>query len=375
MFRLVHVVGGPFEFPRLLSLDAMFEDVANPLGSEDMIRDIDGTTILLTAGGEALDPIGVFVDDAHMIEDVPVFGGGPDLTSTQANAFQWRDVFHGPGHLVEAVHVLFHVEVSRQPSEVEPVADLPLHVGPFGFTRVHPQSLSIVCHLNGDDLPHAVIVDLVKGGSHAVVVPPAQSGDERGFFLARRQVSRTERTPGASTATGFSAKMCFPFSDSVFEMSRAEVWRRAEQHDIDTAVDHFLISIEACELMVWFDGDPVGDVLNFLELIEAPRDAIGESVPHGDQLGIRGCRSMLEKRHRSLSSTAADETNFQDVTPGSKQRGVHGQRGNSRPSQREGTPVFRKVRRDGMAICGVSDMAEVSRNTMEKGNAVKLCVN
>ena len=70
----------------------------------------------------------------------------------------------------------------------------------------------------------------------------------------------TLRTPGASTATGFSTNVCLPFFDRVGQMLRPEVGRSGKDHDVDVAVDDFLVGVEADEdVVVWhldaiFDG-------------------------------------------------------------------------------------------------------------------------
>ena len=62
--------------------------------------------------------------------------------------------------------------------------------------------------------------------------------------------SSTARTPGASTATGFSMKTCLPASTAAAKWIGPEARRRGQDHQVDARVDHLLVGVEADELPV-----------------------------------------------------------------------------------------------------------------------------
>src|SRR5205085_39112 len=70
--------------------------------------------------------------------------------------------------------------------------------------------------------PTRVLVDHREMIVDVAVVRPREHLPEttdRPFVFASAQVARTERTPGASTATGFSAKTCLPASTAALRCS------------------------------------------------------------------------------------------------------------------------------------------------------------
>ena len=70
----------------------------------------------------------------------------------------------------------------------------------------------------------------------------------------------TDSMPGTSTATGFSQKTCLPASTAARRWMRPEAGRRAEQHDIDAAVEQLLVAVEAVEAAIRGHVDLVRDV-------------------------------------------------------------------------------------------------------------------
>ena len=76
-----------------------------------------------------------------------------------------------------------------------------------------PERAGQVVLLHGDDVADRPVLDPLDRFPDAVVVTPAQAGDDVEILLrAISVVSSTRRTPGPSTATGFSQNTCLPFS-------------------------------------------------------------------------------------------------------------------------------------------------------------------
>ena len=192
---------------------ARSDSSARPLGPQHLGAHVVLAARLLPAIADELRPVGVFVDDGEMVVDVAVLRLGEHLPAAHADGLDRVLVLHHPGADVEEVDVLLDVEVAREPGEVVPVAHLVVHVGPVGLARLGPAAAAVVVGEQRDDLADRPVVDAPDGLAEAVVVAQAEAGDDREpFVLASSQVARTERTPGASTATGFSAKTCLPAS-------------------------------------------------------------------------------------------------------------------------------------------------------------------
>src|SRR5262249_11398393 len=137
-----------------------------------------GAVGLLAAHAEALDAVAVLVGDGHVVVDVAELRAGAHLAAARAVAARRVLVAHHPGHLVQAVHVLLDVEVARQPGEVQPVAQLPLHVAPALLAGPVPQRAGVVGALQGEDVPDGVVVDPAHHLAQAGVVAPAQPRDD-----------------------------------------------------------------------------------------------------------------------------------------------------------------------------------------------------
>src|SRR5579875_1754863 len=119
-------------------------NVASPLGTHNVIGNIRGTADLLTASAEQLHAVFVFVNYTMVIENVPIERIRAYLPAAAADGADRIRVLHGPSHLVEAVDVLLDVEIAGQPGKVEPVAQLPFHVAPFGPAFLGPQAAGII---------------------------------------------------------------------------------------------------------------------------------------------------------------------------------------------------------------------------------------
>ena len=102
--------------------------------------------------------------------------------------------------------------------------------------------------------------------------------------------------------------------DGGFQMGRPEVRRRGENHDVDAAVDQFLIGIEAAEMMIFGDGDLVaGFLLQLLgELVQAVFDFVFERIGHRHQLDVLiGVQGIV--RRPGAAAAAADEAQLQRI--------------------------------------------------------------
>ena len=130
-------------------------------------------------------------------------------------------------------------------------------------------------------------------------------------FGAVAQVSRTERTPGASTAHGFSAKTCFPASTAAFRCSGRKCGGVTQEHHVAMS-DHVLVGIEADELGVRFHIDARGDLF----LLEQVWRGFSPGDPRRRRPwrpASRSCRLERVDSGPGAAIAATDEADADDV--------------------------------------------------------------
>ena len=103
----------------------------------DVLTDVVGTAVDLAAHAQHTGAVLVLELDAEVIEDLAEVGVDAHLAATHADGLH-RVPLQGPVGDVDVVDVLFDDVVARQPGEVQPVARLPLHVGPAGLPLAVP---------------------------------------------------------------------------------------------------------------------------------------------------------------------------------------------------------------------------------------------
>ncbi len=128
------------------------------------------------------------------------------------------------------------------------------------------------------------------------------------FFFASAAVAMTSRTPGASTATGFSQKMCLPAATAFFKCCGAEAGRRGEDDDVDVRREHLVDRIEPDELVAFLDLHLVG--LGFADVLEARVDALADDIAHRGQhhILVRGKRVA---QRAGAAAAAADDAELE----------------------------------------------------------------
>src|SRR5690348_895209 len=98
-----------------------------------------------------------------MVEDMPKFGLDSHLASADAEGLDRRFVLQHPGGLIEDMDLLLDDVIAREPGEVEPVAQLPLHVAPLALARIVPEGAAVVVGVDGDDLADGAVVNSRDG--------------------------------------------------------------------------------------------------------------------------------------------------------------------------------------------------------------------
>ena len=182
--------------------------------------------------------------------------------------------------------MLLDVEVAREPGEVVPVAQLPLHVGPAGLPRLDPDPAAVIVGLECPDLSGFAVVNAPDRLLEAVGVTKAEAGNN-GQVLFLRELAGLEHGPDAGRVDGdrLFGENVFSGVDGGAQMAGPEVGRLAQEHDIDAALEYLPVGAEADELPLFWNID-LGGCLAFLQLFEAQAQAVLEGVAHGHELAI-----------------------------------------------------------------------------------------
>src|SRR5262245_32568026 len=109
-----------------------------------------------------------------MIEDMAPFLVGTDLPAAEPGRLRGGLVVHQPRAFVEAVDMLLDVMVAGQPSEIQPVAHLVFHLGPFGLAAAVPERAREIVFLDGADFADGAVEDALHRFADAIIVTPAE---------------------------------------------------------------------------------------------------------------------------------------------------------------------------------------------------------
>ncbi len=203
--------------------------------------------------------------------------------------------------------VLLDDVVAGEPVPVDPVADHPLHVGPAVLPRAIPQGALISerayrQHVADGAVEHAIAHFDARG-----LATQLRAGHHR-ESLGRGVLGRRQDGPHASGihGDGLFKEAVLASRDSGRKVRRAEVWRRAVQHDIHARVDQLHVRVKAGEASALGHVDaPV-----FLQLLARRRDTIGEDI--GQRRDLETGAGVEVVDHRApAAATTPDETSLQ----------------------------------------------------------------
>ncbi len=257
------------------------------------------------------------------------------LSSPEAERLDGRFVVHDPSGLVEAVDVLFDVVIAREPGEVLPVANLRLHLAPLRLTGEELERIGVVIDVEGDKVADGPVVNPLDRLAFGRFIAIAQSRHERealllGFFARLQNAAHARSIDGDRLLDeGVLAR-----GDDRLQVLGPKVRRRGENHDVDAAVDHLLVGVEADEAVVVGDGDPLAKL--HAQVVQARLHPIGKRIAQGREFEVRVGPQRVGGG-ATPASTAADETHLQHIAAGgvraatdrqsSGQRSAHGRGG------------------------------------------------
>src|SRR5262245_41289158 len=118
-----------------------------------------------------------------MVVDIAILRSSPDLTASHSHSANWVFFLHYPRAHVQVMDMLFHIEVSRKPTEVVPVPHLPFHVAPFRLARLRPDRPAIVIGLQCSEIPQLAVMDATNDLLKSQGVAEAQTGNHRKILL------------------------------------------------------------------------------------------------------------------------------------------------------------------------------------------------
>ncbi len=249
---------------------------------------------------------------------MPEFRVGAELTSAHAGRLDRRGAQH-PVRDVDVVDVLLDNVIAREPCEVQPVAQLPLGVGPRRLTVAVPQAALIPEHLARHDLADRAIFN-PSDRRLVIRLMTALGADADAQALLQREFVRGEHRAhaGRVNCDRLLGKDVFSGFSRCRQMCRTEVGRCREDDKVHVSREHLLVGVEARE------GHVVGDLVfrgqrriarrGLGQLGATAGEAIGCEVTHGDELNAVRSTQTIQRRTRA-APTAANQAHANGVGP------------------------------------------------------------
>ena len=217
------------------------------LGANDIVFNFTFAVWPMPATRKGFHAVWPCIDYIKVVKNIAILGIGTNLTTTGTADSFWCLIVHRPHHLVEAVDVLFDIEVTRQPCIVVPVTNLIFHFAVAFVPRASriPDATCQVTALHRDNLTDRPVFNLRKRSQFARVISPAQSRHERQSFRFGH-LRRLHHRPHTRRIDSdwFFAKDMLPGFDGRTQMLRAKM-RRGGQQDYVRFFDHAQIVVEA----------------------------------------------------------------------------------------------------------------------------------
>ena len=201
--------------------------------------------------------------------------------------------------------------VARQPGEVEPVAHLVFHLAPLGIAPAVPERAGEVVLVHGDDIADGPVLDSLHRLADAVVVAPAEAGDEvQALLLGGPGRFQHVAHAGRVDRHRLLAEDVLAGRDRRLEVVRAEMGRRAEQDHVDVGRHYLLVGVEADEAVIVGHVHLVAEVDGKLAL--GRLDLVGKGVGQHGQLRVLVGPHRVDRRPLAASA-AADQRDLDGI--------------------------------------------------------------
>ena len=225
--------------------------------------------------------------------------------------------------------------VPREPGEVEPVADLPLHVGVRRLALVDPETALVPRALARHDLPDRTVVDSLHDLEVRRLMTTLRPRDDP-QPLRLRPLRRLDdgAHPRGVDGDRLLHEDVLPRLDRRGEMHRSEAGRGGEDHEVDVARDHLLVGVESGEATLLGHVDLLRLTPLGVEVEVRLRESVLEEVTErGDPNPRRGVEAVC--RRARAATAASDDTDLDRVVapreegtdPGGREHGGPGDRG------------------------------------------------
>ena len=306
MLCLVRVVLLASKLPCVLARDRKAIAIRVPLavGTVDMLADIVDAAVDLPAFGEQLRAARVFKLHAVVVEDVTKLRVGADLTAAHAARLQ-RVALHRPVDDVEVVHVLLHDVIPGQPREVQPVAQLPLHVAPRLLARKIPQAAHVPRAARKHELAEVAFVDAGHRLEVAILMMPLQTTHDGELLLLGNFSSRDHTAHARGIHRDRLLKKDVLASiDRGFEVTGTKMRRCRNQHDIDIRGEQLVGGVKTSEALIGFYIDAILEAFILAQRVMSGIEAVSKHVCHRHELD----RALGRQRLTRCASAAATTT-------------------------------------------------------------------
>src|SRR5580704_3526713 len=247
----------PLVRARLDLAHAPVGNVEGPFSADRVLRDRIPVARHLPALAEHARAVGIFIFNGVMVEDLPVLLIGPNLAAAHAPALHGV-VLLDPVSDVEIVDVLLDDVIAAEPDVVVPVPKLVLH---FAFALLAgpariPGSGAVPVNAHCNDVANfAVVNPLHRLEIHRLMMPLQADADLQILRFGDFVCSEDAADSWAVNGHGLLHEDVLAGVDRRLEMKRPESGRRGKNHQVDTAVEDFLVRVKAAELMRLIDGD------------------------------------------------------------------------------------------------------------------------
>ena len=155
---------------------------------------------------------------------------------------------HDPVGHVEVVDVLLDDVVARKPAEVEPVANLPLGVGPVRLPGGIPEPTLVPEDLAAHRGPDLAVVDPLDRGQICRVVPALGAGHQaEPLGLGQRRRGDHRADADRVDRHRLLGEDVLPRGYRGRQVRRPEARRRRQDHQVDVSGQHLLVGVEPGE--------------------------------------------------------------------------------------------------------------------------------
>ena len=215
--------------------------------------------------------VGIGKLDAVMIKNLPMVLAPSNLPSAHPACFDRISAFE-PIADVQVMNMLLVNMVATQPVEVVPIVHLIFHLGrlmPKSRCKIgpcaYPNPSTIPVNLGQQNIADRTVFQTLNGFDVARVVMSLKTHPHRKAFFLRLLANRQHPTHARGVyGHRFFHEHMLVCRNRGLELQRPKSWRCCQNYQINTAIDRFLIRIEARKLTLRRNVDRRSQSTRFL---------------------------------------------------------------------------------------------------------------